>query len=70
MDSYSPWKLRTEGSIRDLNKGDVRKMVQAGAPKQIWEDELEFEAFVRSNTALDIYMLQEEVPETVMLGGN
>ena len=40
-------------------------MVQAGAPKRVWED-----AYVRSNTALDIYMLQGEVPEAVMLGGN
>ena len=44
-------------------------MVQAGAPKRIWEDALEFEYCVRSNTDLDIYMLQGEVPETLMLGG-
>ena len=45
-------------------------MVRAGAPKQIRDDALDFEANVRSNTALDIYMLQGGVPETVMLGGN
>ena len=33
------------------------------------DDALEFEAYVRSNTALGIYMLQGEVLETVMLGG-
>ena len=44
-------------------------MVWAGAPKLIWDDELEFEAYVISNIALDIYMLQGEFPDTVMLGG-
>ena len=44
-------------------------MVRAGAPKKIWENELDFEAYVRSSTALYIYMLQGEVQETVMLDG-
>ena len=44
-------------------------MVWAGAPKRLWDDALEFEAYMISNTALDIYMLQGEFPETVMLGG-
>ena len=44
-------------------------MVWEGAPKQIWDNALEFEAYVRYNTALYIYMLQGEVPETLMLGG-
>ena len=44
-------------------------MVWAGATKHIWDNALEFEAYGRSNTALDVYMLQGGVPETVMLGG-
>ena len=44
-------------------------MVQSGAPKRIWDNALEFESYVISNTALDIYMLQVEVPETIMLVG-
>ena len=52
-----------------MNNGDIVKMVQVGATKRIWDNALEFEAYVRSNTALDIYMIQEKVPETVMLGG-
>ena len=44
-------------------------MVWAGATKWIWDDALEFESYVISNTALDIYIMQGEVPETVMLGG-
>ena len=44
-------------------------MVQAGAPNRIRDNSLEFEAFVRSNTGLNFYMLQGEVAETLMLGG-
>ena len=43
-------------------------MVRAGAPKPFWADAIELEAYVRSNTAHDIYILQGEVPEMVMLG--
>ena len=44
-------------------------MVWEGSPNLVWDDALEFKAYVRSNTSLDIYMLQGEVPEDVMLGG-
>jgi hypothetical protein len=43
-------------------------MVRAGAPKPFWADAIELEAYVRSNTAHDIYILQGGVPETVMSG--
>ena len=43
-------------------------MVRSGTHKRIWYDALDFEAYVRSHTALDFYMLQGGVPETVMLG--
>ena len=67
---YSPWQLQAEGNIRELNKGAGRNMVQDSAPKQIWYDALEFEAYVRYHTDLDVYMLQGKVSETVMPGGN
>jgi hypothetical protein len=43
-------------------------MVRAGAPKPFWADAIELEAYVHSNTAHDIFILQGEVPETVMSG--
>ena len=43
-------------------------MVRAGAPRNIWDGALEYEAYVRSNTAHDIYIFQGEVPEIVMSG--
>ena len=43
-------------------------MVRAGAPKPFWVDAIELEAYVCSNTAHDIHILQGGVLETVMLG--
>ena len=41
-------------------------MVKSGAPRRLWDHCLELEALIRSNTALDIYELKGQVPETVM----
>ena len=43
-------------------------MIRAGAPKRFWDHAIEFEAYVRSHTAHDIYLLGGEVPETIMFG--
>jgi hypothetical protein len=50
---YSPWQNAAESAIRELKKAAGRKMVRAGAPKPFWDD---------------IFILQGEVPETVMSG--
>ena len=55
--TYSQWKLQTEENIREPKKGAGRKMVWTGAPKRLCDDVLQFESYVRSNTALDIYMM-------------
>ena len=60
--------MQAEGTIKDLEEGAGSNMVRAGAPKRIWYNSQEYEAYVRSNTDLDIYMMQGEVPETVLLG--
>ena len=49
----------------ELKKGADRKMVQAVAPKLIWDDKLDFEADMRSHKTLDVYMMQGEVPKTL-----
>ena len=43
-------------------------MVRSKAPKQLWDDCLEREAYVRSLTAHDIYRLDGQVPETLVSG--
>jgi len=65
-ESYSPWQNAAESAIRELKKAAGRKMVCAGAPKPFWADAIKLEAYVRSNTAHDIFILQGEVPEMVM----
>ena len=51
-----------------MKKASGRKMVRAGAPKPFWADAIEWEAYIQSNTAWDIYELQGETPETVLSG--
>ena len=69
-EQYSLWKLQAEVTIEDLMKGADRKMVINGTPKVIWNNALEFEAYVISHTDLDVYILHIEVPETLMSSGN
>ena len=68
IEPYSPWQNDAESAIRELKRGSGRKMVRAGAPKPLWADCIEFEAYVQSNTAWDIYKLRGETPQTVMSG--
>ena len=65
---HSPWQNAVEGGIRGLKKASGRKMVRAGAPKPFWAYAIEWEAYIQSNTAWDIYQLQGETPETVLSG--
>ena len=64
-----PILITVWGTIRELKKGAGRELVGSGATKQIWDDALEFEAYMRSHADLDVYTLQGEVPETMMFGG-
>ena len=52
----------------NLKKGAGRKMIKKRSPKKLWDDCLELEGYIRSNTAHDIFMLNGEVPETIMSG--
>ena len=65
---HSPWMNAAEGCNRELKKGSSRKMIRTGTPKRLWDYALEAEALVRSHTYHDTFMLNGEVPETVMTG--
>ncbi len=39
---YSPWKNAAEREIKKLKKGSGCKMLATGAPRQLWDDCLEF----------------------------
>jgi hypothetical protein len=43
-------------------------MMRLGCPKRIWDDCLIREAYVRSNTVLDIFGLEVQVPESIVKG--
>ena len=45
-------------------------MMKIGTPKRLWDHCIELEAMIRSHTALEIYALQGQVPETLMTGQN
>lgn len=65
---YSPWQNITEGTIREVKRGSRRKMAKTKCPEKLWDHCLELEAYIRSNTALNSYELQGEVPETLLSG--
>jgi hypothetical protein len=65
---HTPKSNAAEGSIRELKRGVGREMVRSGAPKRLWVDCLVREAYVRSSTALDIFSLEGQVPDTIVNG--
>ena len=65
---HSPWMMAAEGCIKELKPGSSWKMLKSGSPKRLWDHAIELEALIRSHTALDIYALQGQVPETIMTG--
>ena len=65
---HSPWQNAAEGAIRELKRGTARKMLKMKSPKRLWDDCMELEAYMRSNTAHDIFELKGEVPETLVSG--
>ena len=65
---YSPWHIMAEGAIRELKCGYGRKMMRSLSPTKLWDHCIELEALIRSHTALDIYDLKGQVPETLLSG--
>ncbi len=57
-----------EGSIRELKRGISRKMCKSRCPKVLWDHCAEMEGLIRSHTALNIFSLDGEVPETYVTG--
>lgn len=43
-------------------------MIRSQCPTSLWDDCIERESYIRSLTALDIYSLSGQVPETVVSG--
>ena len=60
---YTIWSNAAEREIKELKKGGGHRLLRFRAPKHLWDDCLEFEAYIRSNTAHEIYKLDGEVPK-------
>ena len=68
LEPYTPWSNAAEREIEELKKGAGCKLLKSRAPKCLWDESLELEAYIRSNAAHEIYKLARKVPETVMSG--
>jgi hypothetical protein len=51
----APWSNAAEAAIRELKKGVGWQMVRSKAPKRLWDNCLEQEAYARSLVAHDVY---------------
>jgi hypothetical protein len=67
-DPYSPWQNRAEGEIREVKRLAGRWMVSTKSPRRLWDDCIELASLIRSNTAHDLYQLNNQVPDTLMFG--
>jgi hypothetical protein len=65
---YSPFQNAAEPSIKELKRGCKRQQIKVDSPKVFWDDCIERESYIRSLTALNIFSLQGQVPETIMSG--
>jgi hypothetical protein len=63
---HSPWMNMAENGVRELKKSSARQMLLKHSPKRLWDDCLEFQAFIKSHTAGNHYELNGEYPETVL----
>ena len=58
----------SQKGIKKLKKGSGMKLNKFGTPNRLWDDYLELESYIRSNTAHNINKLDGEVPEAIMSG--
>ena len=64
----SLWQMAAEGVICELKRGSGIKMTKIKLPKVLWDNCLELEAYIRSNTALNTFDLNGMTPETNIPG--
>jgi hypothetical protein len=57
-----------EGGVRDMKRGVGRQMLRSACPKQLWDDCIIREAYVRSHTSIDIFVLEGQVHERKVKG--
>jgi hypothetical protein len=65
---HSPWMNAAEKGVRELKKASAQKMLKKHSPKRLWDDCLEFQTYVTSNTAGNYFGLNGENPESMLSG--
>ena len=68
VEAFTQEHNRAELAIRELKRGYRRQMRRANAPRVLWDHCLELQALIRSHTALDLYALNGDTPETHLTG--
>ena len=68
LELYTPWSNAAEREIKELEKEIGCKLLKSRASKCLWDDSLDLEAYIRSNTTHDIYKLDREVSKTMVSG--
>ena len=68
IEAHTQEHNRAELAIRELKRGYRRQMRRANAPRVLWDHCLELQALIRSHTALDLYALNGDTPETNLTG--
>ena len=65
---YSPWQNAAEGTICKAKCGSGHKQAKKKLTRKLWDHCIKLEANICSHTALDIYELEGQVPETMLSG--
>ena len=68
LEPKTPQANAAEVGIKELKNGVGRQMFTSKAPKRLWDDCLEFESYIQSNTWNGRLENNGEVPETVISG--
>ena len=55
-----------EKEIKELNKHFGKKLIKSSTTNRLWDDCIDFETYIWSNTIHGIYKLDVEVSETIM----
>jgi hypothetical protein len=64
LEAYNSKSNAAEGGVRELKRGTGREHISAKIPKVLCDHCLRRQSYVRSYTALDIFSLEGQVPET------
>jgi hypothetical protein len=65
---YTPQSNFAETAIKELKNGVGRKMFSSQVPKRLWDDCIELEQYLQSNTWNERFTNAGKVPETIVSG--